>query len=81
MTFGPGGVEWSPMNNKSWKPEVKVEGKWATNGLRFETQTEAFESAMQTRMRWWAVDDVRATESQDAVNYRMTEGKLVAVSN
>ena len=51
------------------------------NGLRFGTQTEAFESAMQTRMRWWLVDDVRATESEDAVNYQMTEGKLVAVSN
>jgi hypothetical protein len=37
--------------NKSWKPEVLVEGKWSTNGLRFGTQTEAFESAMQTRMR------------------------------
>jgi len=69
------------MNNKSWKPEVKVEGKWATNGLRFATEVEAFESAMQTRMRWWMVDDVRATESEDAVNYQMTEGKLVAVSN
>jgi hypothetical protein len=57
------------MNNKSWKPEVLVEGKWA------------FESAMQTRMRWWLVDDVRATESEDAVNYQMTEGKLVAVTN
>jgi len=69
------------MNNKSWKTEVLVEGKWATNGLRFGTQTEAFESAMQTRMRWWLVDDVRATESEDVVNYQMTEGKLVAVSN
>jgi hypothetical protein len=27
------------------------------------------------------VDDVRATESEDAVNYRMTEGKLVEVNN
>ncbi len=67
------------MNNKSWKPEVLVEGKWSTNGLRFATQTEAFESAMQTRMRWWLVDDVRATESEDAVNYRMADGKLTAV--
>jgi hypothetical protein len=67
------------MNNKSWKPEVKVDGSWATNGLRFATQAEAFESAMQTRMRWWVVDDVRATESQDEVNYQMVDGKLVAV--
>jgi len=69
------------MKNKSFKPEVLVKGEWAGNGLRFATQTEAFESAMQTRMRWWLVDDVRATESEDAVNYQMTEGKLVALSN
>lgn len=67
------------MNNKSWKPEVKVDGSWATNGLRFATQTEAFESAVQIQMRWWAVDDVRATESQDEVNYQMVDGKLAAV--
>jgi hypothetical protein len=67
------------MNNKSWKPEVLVNGKWATNGLRFATQFEAFESAVQTRMRWWMVEEVRATESEDPVNYRMTDGKLVAV--
>jgi hypothetical protein len=32
-------------------------------------------------MRWWMVEEVRATESEDPVNYRMDEGKLVAVSN
>lgn len=58
-----------------------VEGKWSTNGLRFATQTEAFESAMQTRMRWWMVDDVRATESEDPINYRMAEGKLTAIES
>jgi len=42
-------------------------------------QTEAFESAVQIQMRWWAVDDVRATESQDEVNYQMVDGKLAAV--
>lgn len=67
------------MNNKSWKPEVLVEGKWATNGLRFATEVEAYESAVQTQMRWWMVEDVRAAESEDPVNYRIAQGKLIAV--
>ena len=67
------------MNNKSWKPEVLVEGKWATNGLRFATEVEAYESAVQTQMRWWMVEDVRAAESEDPVNYRIAQGKLTSV--
>jgi hypothetical protein len=67
------------MNNKSWKPEVLVNGKWATNGLRFATEVEAYESAVQTQIRWWMVEDVRAAESEDPVNYRIAQGKLTAV--
>ena len=68
------------MKNTSWKPEVKVEGKWAGNGLRFATQEEAIGSAMLTRMRWWMVEDVRATESQDPINYRFENNDNVAVT-
>ena len=68
------------MKNTSWKPEVKVEGKWAGNGLRFATQEEAIGSAMLTRMRWWMVEDVRATESLDPINYRFENNDNVAVS-
>jgi hypothetical protein len=67
------------MNNKSWKPEVLVEGKWATNGLRFATEVEAYESAVQTQMRWWMVEDVRAAESTDPVNYRFVDGRNVPI--
>ena len=67
------------MNNKSWKPEVLVEGKWATNGLRFATEEEAYGSAMLTRMRWWLVEDVRAAESEDPINYRFENNNNVAV--
>ena len=67
------------MKNTSWKPEVKVEGKWAGNGLRFATQEEAIGSAMLTRMRWWMVEDVRATESLDPINYRFENNNNVAV--
>jgi hypothetical protein len=68
------------MKNTSWKPEVKVEGKWAGNGLRFATQEEAIGSAMLTRMRWWLVEDVRATESLDPINYRFENNDNVAVT-
>ena len=68
------------MKNKSWKPEVLVDGQWATNGLRFATQEEAFGSAMLTRMRWWVVEDVRATESEDPINYRFDNNNNVALT-
>lgn len=67
------------MKNKSWKPEVLVDGKWATNSLRFATAEEAFASMMQLRMRWWVPTDGRATESEDPVNYRFLDGKNVPV--
>ena len=67
------------MNNKSWKPEVLVEGKWATNALRFATQEEAFGSVMELRMRWWVPEDGRATESEDPVNYRFVDGRNVPI--
>ena len=59
---------------------MKVEGKWAGNGLRFATQEEAIGSAMLTRMRWWMVEDVRATESLDPINYRFENNDNVAVA-
>ena len=68
------------MKNYSWKPEVLVDGQWATNGLRFATQEEAFGSAMLTRMRWWVVEDVRATESEDPINYRFEDNNNVALT-
>jgi len=65
--------------NKSWKPEVLVNGKWATNGLRFATQEEAFGSVMELRMRWWAVEDARTAESEDPVNYRFENNQNVPI--
>jgi hypothetical protein len=58
------------MNTKSYKPEVLVDGKWATNALRFATAEEAFASVMELRMRWWVPTDGRATECEDPVNYK-----------
>jgi len=53
----------------SWKPEVEVDGKWSTNGLRFETEKEATESARELYQRWLLCTNFRATESNDPVNY------------
>ena len=66
-------------NNKSWKPEVLVDGKWSTNGLRFATAEEAFGSMMALRIRWWVPTDGRATESEDPVNYRFENGRDVRI--
>jgi len=67
------------MKNKSWKPEVLVDGRWSSNALRFATQEEAFGSMMMLRMRWWVPTDGRATESEDAVNYRHENGRDVRI--
>jgi hypothetical protein len=69
----------STMKNKSYKPEVLVDGQWSTNGLRFATAEEAFGSMMLTRMRWWVPTDGRATESEDPVNYRFINNQNVPI--
>jgi len=69
----------STMKNKSYKPEVLVDGKWSTNALRFATAEEAFGSMMLLRMRWWVPTDGRATESEDPVNYRFENGRDVRI--
>ena len=67
------------MNNKSWKPEVKVDGKWSTNALRFATREEAEGSVRALMLRWWVPDDGRATECTDPVNYRFVDGRDVRI--
>ncbi len=67
----------------SWKPEVQIIGepddKWSRNGLVFATREEAEASARNLMSRWFMVWDTRATESDEAVNYRWTDKGLVAV--
>ena len=69
----------STMKNKSFKPEVLVDGQWSTNGLRFATVEEACGSVMLLRMRWWVPTDGRATESEDPVNYRFENNQNVPI--
>ena len=65
----------------SWKPEVQTDstGKWYSNALRFRTREEAEANARDLMMRWFAVLETRATESDDPVNYAWVDSALVEV--
>jgi hypothetical protein len=56
----------------SWRPEIKIGGKWLGNGYRFETHEDALEFAQSVAARraWRGdkVDGVRATETADPPN-------------
>lgn len=63
---------------KTWKPEVLVSGKWCRNGLVFATEEEARLNAIDLMSRWMLVDEARAVESDEPVNYRW-QGKLIPI--
>jgi len=62
--------------HKTWKPEVFVQGSWAQNALVFATEAEARDNARELMGRWMLVEDYRAVESTDAVNYKWVNGQL-----
>lgn len=64
-----------------WKPEVQTFGdpKYYDNALRFATKEEAEASARDLSRRWMLVENWRAVESDDPVNYILNEGELVSV--
>jgi hypothetical protein len=66
----------------SFKPEVIADssGKWCGNALRFATREEAEANVQNLMMRWFAVRDTRVVESDDPVNYRWEEGRLVEIA-
>jgi len=57
---------------------VLVNGQWCGNALRFATYQEAYENAVDLFSRWIVPSDHRVDESDDPVNYRWVDGKLVA---
>ena len=62
---------------QSFKPEVKVNGNWNSNGLRFATKDEAERSAANLFSRWTLCTAHRAAESDEPVkNALNAEGKL-----
>jgi len=56
---------------------VLVQGQWAGNALRFATHEEASANACDLFRRWTLPSDYRVDESDDPVNYRWVDGKLV----
>ena len=66
----------------SFKPEVIADssGKFYGNALRFATREEAEANVRDLEMRWLAVRDTRVVESDDPVNYRYVDGKLIEVA-
>jgi hypothetical protein len=63
----------------SWKPEVKVGGKWYPNGLVFATEQEAKDNAFDKSMAWTQAEDSRAVESDLPPNYTYENGELTAL--
>ena len=57
----------------SWKPEVLIQGKWSQNNLAFATEREAELSAADLMSRWMLVQNYRAVESDQPVNYKLTD--------
>lgn len=58
---------------KSFKTEVCVDNKWASNALRFATRREAELYGAELLSRWFVPTDARPAESDDPVNYRFNE--------
>jgi hypothetical protein len=62
----------------SWKPELYAEGEWCGNNMAFQTKEEAERWAVGLLARWILVSDARAIESNQPVNYCLTDkGVLV----
>jgi len=67
----------------SWKPAVQTAGdgdKWSYNSLVFATKEEAEMWAGDLAMRWTAVSDWAAHESEEAVTHTINEmGEMKSV--
>jgi hypothetical protein len=63
----------------SWAPQVIADGsgKWCGNALRFATREEAEANVKDLAYRWAMVMDYRVVETDDPVNYRYHNGKLI----
>lgn len=57
---------------RSYRPMVQTIGdpKFYGNAVRYETEAEALADAANLSLRWTAVVDFRAEESEDTVNRR-----------
>jgi hypothetical protein len=60
----------------AWRPDVKVGGQWSSNGLVFETEAEARNSASDLMDRWMPVEDCRAVEVDRPVTHTYINREL-----
>ena len=67
----------------SFKPEVIADssGKFCGNGLAFATREEAEANVRDLASRWFLVRETRVVESDEPVNYRWVDGRLLAVES
>lgn len=63
----------------SFKPQVFVQGQWSNNAIRFATRAESDQYARDLMSRWTLVDTYRTVLSDDDVNYRYVDGRLIKV--
>ena len=64
---------------KSWKPEIKTEGKWTPNGMAFKTHLEANIEAQSIYNRYGGFEDFRAVESDQKPNYRLVDFTITPI--
>ena len=66
----------------SYKAEVIADasGKWCGNALRFAIYEEAEIYVIDLMRRWTLVTDTRVVESDEPVNYKIVDNKLLSVS-
>ena len=59
----------------SFAMEVRThnDGNFAGNACRYATFTEANHAGSELMSRWFAVEEFRVVESNDAVNYRFND--------
>ena len=63
----------------SFKPRVKVNNEWCTNGLAFATKEEAQLSASDLMSRWLLVADCDVVESDQVPNYEIVNNEMKAI--
>ena len=68
----------------SWKPAVRTAGdgdKWSYNAMAFAAKDEAEMWARDLMMRWTAVSDYAAHESDDPVNFAIRDGMVIRMGD
>ncbi len=60
----------------SYKPQVFVQGEWASNTLAFATEPEAQAYGLDLMRRWTLVESYRTIESTDPAKFTYVDHEL-----